>query len=85
MWTSHSHLVCYSKPQSNAELNTGANAGLFNKSSTDGMEGSIISIFCTFPKYSDTQTWANSVDPVQTPQNVLCNQGLYCKPPVSKF
>ena len=31
-----------------------------------------------YPKPLDRQTWANSVDPDQMPQNVVFDQGLYC-------
>ena len=30
-----------------------------------------------YPKYSERQTWANSVDPDQTPKNLVSNQGLH--------
>ena len=33
-----------------------------------------------YPKYSDKQSWANRVDPGQTPQNAASNQGLRCLP-----
>ena len=31
-----------------------------------------------YPKYSDRQACANSVDPDQTPQNAASDQGLRC-------
>ena len=33
------------------------------------------SISCIYPKYSDRQIWANSVDPDQTPHNAASDQG----------
>ena len=33
-----------------------------------------------FPKYAETKSLANSVDPDQTPQNAASDQGLHCLP-----
>ena len=33
--------------------------------------------YSIYPKYLDRQTWANSVDPDQMPQNVASDQGLH--------
>ena len=35
--------------------------------------------------YSDRQAWANSVDPVETPQNAASHQGLHCLPLIQQF
>ena len=35
--------------------------------------------------YSDRQTWANSVDPDETPQNAASHQGLLCLPIIQQF
>ena len=35
--------------------------------------------------YSDKQTWANSIDPNETPQNAASQQGLHCLPLIQQF
>ena len=35
--------------------------------------------------YSDSQAWANSVDPDEMPQNVVSHQGLHCLPLIQQF
>ena len=35
-------------------------------------------IYHIYPKYSQRQVWANSVDPDQMPQNVASDLGLHC-------
>ena len=35
--------------------------------------------------YSDRQARANSVDPDETPQNVVSHQGLHCLPLIQQF
>ena len=34
--------------------------------------------YCIYSKHSDRQTWANSVDPDQTPHFAASDQGLHC-------
>ena len=34
--------------------------------------------YCIYPKYSDRQVGANSVDPDQMPHSVASDQGLHC-------
>ena len=38
-----------------------------------------------YPKYSEGQLWANSVDPDHTTQNTASDQGLHYLPFISKF
>ena len=37
-------------------------------------------MYLVYPKYWNRQSWANSVDPDQTPQNAASDQGLHCLP-----
>ena len=42
-------------------------------------------IILPYSTYSDRQTWTNSVDPDQTPQNAASDQGLHCLPLTQQF
>ena len=38
-----------------------------------------------YPKYEDSQAWADSVDPEQTSQNVVSDQGIHCLSLIKQF
>ena len=41
--------------------------------------------YYNYPKFLDTQIWANSVDPDQTPHKAASDQDLHCLPLNRKY
>ena len=42
-------------------------------------------LYRSYPKYFDRQAWANSVDPDQTPHNMVSDKGLHWLPTSSNY